>query len=84
MAGLAIIEIDVHGKTTEEAIKSVYQILKKVDNSTYRIRIIHGYHGGTRIRSELREEFGYYREQKVKRIESGSNPGITELILREM
>ena len=31
----------------------------------------------------LREEYGYGREPAVKRIEMGSNQGITELVLRE-
>ncbi|MCI8557788.1 MAG: hypothetical protein HFI19_08490, partial [Lachnospiraceae bacterium] len=50
----------------------------------YRIRVIHGYHGGTRIRDGIREEFGYEREPKIKRITMGDNPGITELVLREL
>ena len=66
-----IIKIDVHGKNTEEA------------KSICRIRVIHGYNGGTRIRSMLREEYGYGREPAVKRIEMGDNQGITELVLRE-
>ena len=78
-----IIEIDVHGMKTEEAVKAVSQKVQSAGNSVYRIRIIHGYHGGTRIRSSIREEFSYGREPKVKRIEMGSNQGITELILRE-
>lgn len=78
-----IIEIDVHGMNTEEAITAIMQKVRSAGNSVYRIRVIHGYHGGTRIRSGIREEFSYGREPKVKRIEMGSNQGITELILRE-
>ena len=50
------------------------------EKSICRIRVIHGYNGGTRIRSMLREEYGYGRG---KRIEMGDNQGITELVLRE-
>ena len=78
-----IIEIDVHGMNVEEAVKTVTKQVSLAGNSVYRIRVIHGYHGGTRIRSGIREEFSYGRDPKVKRIEMGQNQGITELILRE-
>lgn len=78
-----IIEIDVHGMNTEEAVNAVAKKVQSAGSSVYRIRVIHGYHGGTRIRSGIREEFSYGREPKVKRIEMGVNQGITELILRE-
>ena len=68
---------------TEEAVNAVASKVRSAGNSVYRIRVIHGYHGGTRIRSGIREEFSYGREPKVKRIEMGNNQGITELILRE-
>ena len=80
---IGIIEIDVHGMNTEEAVNAVAAKVRSAGNSVYRIRVIHGYHGGTRIRSGIREEFSYGREPKVKRIEMGTNQGITELILRE-
>lgn len=78
-----ILEIDVHGLNVEEAVAKVMAKVQAAGSSTYRIRVIHGYHGGTRIRSGIQEEFSYGREPKVKRIEMGNNPGITELILRE-
>ena len=40
---------------------------KKVEqagNAVYKIRVIHGYNGGTRIRSAIREEFSYGRKPK--------------------
>ena len=78
-----ILEIDVHGLNVEEAVAKVMAKVQAAGSSTYRIRVIHGYHGGTRIRSGIQEELSYGREPKVKRIEMGNNPGITELILRE-
>lgn len=78
-----IVEIDVHGMNVEEAVETAASQVRHAGSSVYRIRIVHGYHGGTRIRSGIREEFSYGREPKVKRIEMGQNPGITELILRE-
>ena len=79
-----IIEIDVHGMNTEQALKEIHRILRTTTSATYRIRVIHGYHGGTRIRDGIQDEFGYQREAKVLRICGGNNPGITELILREL
>lgn len=81
MAG--IIEIDVHGKNVETAIGEIKRRLDNAGTGTYRIRVIHGYHGGTRIRDGIWDEFSYGREPKVKRIIMGDNQGITELILRE-
>ena len=68
-----IIEMDVHGLNGLEAKEAIEG----------RIRVIHGFHGGTRLRAMIREEFGHEREPKVKRIEMGDNQGITELVLRE-
>lgn len=82
MAG-GIVEIDVHGMGVEEAQAAVAQKVRAAGGSVYRVRVIHGYHGGTRIRSMLREEFSYGREPKVLRVEMGDNQGITELVLRE-
>ena len=31
----------------------------------------------------IREEYSYGREPRIKRIEGGSNDGITELVLKE-
>mgnify|MGYP002510662266 CR=1 FL=1 len=57
-----IIEIDVHGKNVESAIEEIRKYLNNAKPSVYRIRIIHGYHGGTGIRDGIREEFSYGRE----------------------
>ena len=78
------IEIDLHGLRTEDAIKKVLSEVNNASGSVYTIRLIHGYHGGTRIRDAIEDEFSYGRVEKVKRIQPGANPGITELILREL
>ena len=78
-----IIEIDLHDMRTEDAVRKAKSEVNKASGSVYIIRLIHGYHGGTRIREAIEDEFSYGREEKVKRIRQGSNPGITELILRE-
>lgn len=77
------IEIDVHGLTAEQAIDKVEAQVKRANASTYRIRIIHGYHRGNSIQRAIYRELGHGLNPKVLRIEGGSNPGITELVLRE-
>lgn len=79
-----VIEVDLHGLRVEDAIKKAESEVKKASSGVYIIRLIHGYHGGTRIRDAIEEEFSYGRNEKVKRIKQGSNPGITELVLREL
>ncbi len=79
-----IIEIDLHGMKGEEAVRKARNEVAKASGSVYMIRVIHGYHGGTVIREALKDEFSYGRNEKVKQVRQGSNPGITELILREM
>ena len=78
-----ILELDLHGQNKEEALSQIERALRGCNNSTYRIRIIHGYHGGVSLRNMIYEEFSYGRNERVKRIENGTNPGITELVLRE-
>ena len=79
-----IIEVDLHGLRVEEAVKRANDEVNKASGSVYIIRLIHGYHGGTRIREAIEDEFSYGRVPKVKKIRPGSNPGITELILRDI
>ena len=77
-----IIEVDLHGMRVEEAIRKIKNEVNKAPGSVYAIRLIHGYHGGTRIKEAIEDEFSYGRVSKVKSIRPGVNPGITELILR--
>jgi DNA-nicking Smr family endonuclease len=75
-------EIDVHNMTKVQAIAAVDAKLRRTNASVYRLRVIHGYHGGTALRDEIRMH--YKTHPKVKRIEIGLNPGETVLILREL
>ena len=84
MALGGIVELDLHGYNRMDALAEIERVLSKCDFSTYRIRVVHGYHGGTSLRNMIYDEFSYGRNTKVKRIQNGSNPGITELILREL
>jgi len=75
-------EIDVHSMTRVQAITAIDARLRRADSSVYRLRVIHGYHGGTVIRDAVRSR--YKNHPKVKRIEIGINPGETDLVLREL
>ena len=44
-------------KNVEAAIEEVRKHLNNAKPSVYRIRIIHGYHGGTRIREFKKEQY---------------------------
>lgn len=78
-----IIELDLHKYAVREAVARIDKEIRDAGRSVYRIRVIHGFHGGTGIRDAIRREFGYGLEPKILRIVSGENQGITELILRE-
>ncbi|MBR4691726.1 MAG: hypothetical protein IKP17_03110 [Oscillospiraceae bacterium] len=56
--------------------------LRRAAPSVYRLKVVHGYHGGTVLRDAVRSH--YRGHPKVKRIELGMNPGETDLVLREL
>ena len=76
-----ILELDLPGKNTYQAKVALEAALRRAGAGTYRIRIIHGYHGGTVLRDMVRREYGAH--PRVKRVEGGFDPGITDLVLRE-
>ena len=76
-----ILTLDLHGKNTYQTKVAVDALLRRAGNGTYRIRLIHGYHGGTTLREFLRSE--YTRHPKVKRLTLSPDGGATELVLRE-
>ena len=80
--GYGIIEIDIHNMTVTQAAVAVDAKIRRAGGSVYRVRVIHGYHGGTALRDMVRSR--YRGNQKVLRIENGVNPGCTDLVLREL
>ncbi|MBR2258327.1 MAG: Smr/MutS family protein [Blautia sp.] len=80
--GNPFIDLDLHGLRQDEAIKEIDKALARADYTTYQIRIVHGYHRGTSLRSMIQQEYRYH--EKIKRIIPGDNPGITLLILKEL
>lgn len=76
----AIVTLDLHGCTVVQAKAAIDAQLKRVRAGTYRLRLIHGFHGGTALLTMIRRD--YRRHPKVLRLEFGSN-GETDLVLRE-
>jgi DNA-nicking Smr family endonuclease len=76
-----VVTADLHGKTKYQAKVTVDALLRRAAAGTYRLRLIHGCHGGTELRDFVREEYG--RHPKVRRLEVSPDGGTTELILRE-
>ncbi len=80
----SITEIDIHGMRPEEAVDTLSRIIGNAPANVYRIRVIHGYHRGNALQRAIYDEFDYFHtSDKVLRLEGGSNPGITEIILKE-
>lgn len=77
-----ILEINIHTMNRFQAKALIDSKLKKAKSDVYRIRVIHGFHGGTALREMVRKE--YRGHPKVKRIEIGINQGETDLVLRDL
>lgn len=77
-----IMELDLHGKNCYQARVAVDAALRRAGGSVYRLRLIHGYHGGTALRDMLRRE--YAGHPRVLRMESDAGGGVTQLVLREL
>jgi len=76
-----VITSDLHGKNAYQAKITVDALLRRVTAGTYRLRLIHGCHGGTALRDFIRSE--YSNHPKVKRLLISPDGGTTELVLRE-
>ena len=76
----SIIELDVHNMNLHQACVAIDAKLRR-SKGVYRIRVIHGDHGGTVLRDGIRSR--YAKHPTVKRIELGLNQGETDLVLRE-
>ena len=81
MINEAVVELDLHGKNTYQAKIAVDAALRRA-SGVYRIRLIHGYNAGTAIRDMIMDS--YAGHPRILRVETGSNKGITDLVLREL
>lgn len=74
-----IVELNLHGKNIYQAKVTIDAALRRAKNGTYRVRVIHGYNGGTALRDMVRQEYAHHPQ--VRRMECTA--GTTELVLRE-
>ena len=73
-----ILELDLHGKNEYQAKVAIDAALRRAKAGTYRLRLIHGYHGGTALRDMIRRDYA----SKCIRVLPLDN-GRTDLVLRE-
>ena len=76
-----IVTVDLHGKNTYQAKVTLDALLRRAGAGTYRIRVIHGSHGGTALRDFIQAEYSHH--PRVKRLLLSPDGGATELVLRE-
>ncbi len=76
-----IIQLDLHGKNVYQAHIAIDAALRR-SRGVYIIQLIHGYHAGQALREMIARE--YATHPAVLELRSGSNPGVTELILRRL
>ena len=77
----SIVRIDLHGKNAYQARIALDAALLRARGGVYRIRCIHGCHGGTALRDMIRAE--YAGHPRVIRLERSADGGATDLVLRE-
>ena len=73
--------MDLHGKNAYQAQIAIDASLRRVRPDTYRLRLIHGYHGGSIIADLIATK--YSAHPKVLRLMKIDN-GTTDLVLREL
>ena len=67
----SIVKIDLHGKNAYQARVALEAALRRARGGTYRIRCIHGCHGGTALRDMIRTE--YARHPRILRLETSAS-----------
>ena len=75
-----IVDLDLHGMNTDQAQLAAAAARRRASSRTYRLRLIHGYRGGTAIRDMLWTT--YTHRGQVKRLVT-IHDGVTDLVLRE-
>lgn len=66
-------------KNAYQARVAIDAALRRAGGGVYRLRLIHGYHGGTALRDLCREYAGHPRVLRLV-----ASPGSTDLVLREL
>ena len=49
-----VVELNLHGMNQYQARVAIDSALRRAGKGTYRIRLIHGFHGGTALRDMIR------------------------------
>ena len=73
------IEADIHGMRCADAKRQLELLIARAPKDITEIIVIHGCHGGTALRDMIRREYAH----RVPRLETGIDPGVTDLVLRE-
>ncbi len=76
------ITIDIHGYTVDEAKREIERTIAKLDKNITEVIVIHGYHGGNRLKELLRNPNGI-RSNRIRRRKYSMNQGETILELYE-
>ena len=50
------VTIDLHGLMRDEAMRRIDRTLRDAESSVYQVRLVHGYHRGTSLRSMIQDE----------------------------
>ena len=72
-----IVELDVHGKTLEDARAELLYTLNSVDYDVDAILVIHGFNKGTALKNWIRTKFKDLRVLKIVKPDAG----VTLLVL---
>ena len=74
-----VVELDLHGMNTYQAQIAVDAALRRAGNGTYRLRLIHGYRGGTAIRDMLWLTYGRAADPRLSRRHGHSGHAVADL-----
>lgn len=83
MMNSPIIEFDVHGMRTEDAVAAIQKKVDQAGTAVYKIRVIHGYNGGTGS-AQLSGKSSVMDGNRGKAHHNGCKGGDYGLILREL
>ncbi|MDD4848365.1 MAG: Smr/MutS family protein [Bacteroidales bacterium] len=77
----AILKIDIHGLTAQEAKEKVQEMVKKAPRNVQKIVVVHGYHNGTVLSEMVRRQIRSPRIVDI--IPAVGNDGETVIWLKE-
>lgn len=75
-------EVDLHDLFSDQALASIRRIVKHVPESVKSIYVIHGYHGGTTLKSIITKQ--NLKSSRIKHINPTLNPGQSVIIFKNI